>query len=49
MIAGPVDRAGFTDVFDTGIDAKWMITSVNPMARPANPAGARLSVAPMIT
>ena len=49
MIAGPVERAGFTDVFDTGIDTRWMITSVKPIATPANPAGARTSVDPMIT
>ena len=48
-IAGPVERAGLTDVFDTGIDTRWIITSVKPMAMPANPAGARRSVEPMIT
>ena len=30
--AGPIERAGFTDVPVSGIVAKWIIASVKPMA-----------------
>ena len=44
--SGPVLRAGFTDVLVTGMLIRWMSVSPRPMAMGANPAGARLSVAP---
>ena len=47
--AGPVLRAGFTEVLVTGMLTRWMSVSANPMAMPANPTGARLWIAPMIT
>ena len=47
--AGPVLRAGFTEVFVTGMLMRWMRVSAKPIARPANPTGARLCVAPRIT
>ena len=47
--AGPVERAGFTDVFVTGIEIRWISVRHRPMAIGANPAGARLSVAPRMT
>jgi len=47
--AGPVERAGFTDVLVTGMLTRWMIVSVSPIASGANPPGARASVTPMIT
>src|SRR3954464_1437748 len=48
-IAGPVDRAGFTDVLVTGMLTRWINVSESPMARAAKPFDARLSVVPMIT
>jgi hypothetical protein len=47
--AGPVLRAGFTDVLVTGMLTRWIITSARPMASGANPAGALPWVAPMMT
>ena len=47
--AGPVERAGFTEVLVTGMLTRWMSASVKPMARAAKPLDARLSVTPMIT
>lgn len=47
--AGPVLRAGLTDVLVTGMLIRWIRASANPMARGANPAGARPSVAPRMT
>jgi hypothetical protein len=41
--AGPVLRAGFTDVLVTGILIRWIRVSARPMARPARPVGPRLS------
>ena len=41
-------RAGFTDVFVTGIEIRWISVSPRPIARGAKPAGARLSVEPMM-
>src|SRR5512147_447436 len=38
--AGPVLRAGFTDVFVTGIPTRWMSVSPSPIAIGAKPAGA---------
>ena len=39
-------RAGFTDVFVTGMLIRWISVSPRPIAIGAKPAGARLSVAP---
>ena len=47
--AGPKLRAGFTEVFVTGMLMRWIRASVRPMASGASPAGARPSVAPWIT
>jgi hypothetical protein len=49
MIAGPVLRAGFTDVLVMGMLMRWISVSARPMASGANPAGARGSVAPRMT
>src|SRR5262245_16200107 len=46
--AGPVLRAGFTDVLVTGIETRWINVSASPMASGANPAGALPCVAPMM-
>ncbi|MCY1312804.1 hypothetical protein D9M70_632590 [compost metagenome] len=46
--AGPVLRAGLTEVLVTGIEIRWIRVSARPMAIGASPAGARLSVAPRI-
>ena len=40
--AGPVLRAGFTDVFVTGMLIRWIKVRQNPIAKGANPFGARL-------
>ena len=42
--ATPVDRAGLTDVFEIGIEIRWISVSVRPIAKPAKPFGARSSV-----
>ena len=47
--AGPVLRAGFTEVLVTGMLTKWIRVRHRPMARGAKPEGARFSVTPMIT
>ena len=49
--ATPVERAGFTEVFEIGIEIRWIRVSDRPIARPAKPIGARPWVAPrmMIT
>ena len=39
--AGPVLRAGFTEVFVTGMLTRWMRVSASPIAMPAKPTGAR--------
>ena len=44
--ATPVLRAGLTEVLVTGMLMRWMRVRHRPMAMGANPAGARLSVAP---
>jgi len=46
--AGPVLLAGFTDVFVTGMLIRWIRVSAKPIASPANPIGASLSVAPIM-
>jgi len=38
-----------TEVLVTGIEIRWIRVKAKPMAIGANPAGARASVAPMIT
>jgi len=47
--AGPVERAGLTDVLVTGMLIRWISVSASPIGIGANPAGARLSVAPRMT
>ena len=46
--AGPVLRAGFTEVLVTGMLTRWIIVSVSPIASGAKPAGALPCVAPMM-
>ena len=47
--AGPVLRAGLTEVLVTGMLIRWISVSTNPIGIGANPGGIRGSVAPMIT
>ena len=47
--ATPVLRAGFTEVFEIGIEIRWIRVSVSPIDNPAKPCGARSSVEPRIT
>ena len=47
--AGPVERAGFTDVFVIGMLIRWISVSARPIAIGAKPFGARWSVDPRIT
>ena len=44
--AGPVERAGLTEVLVTGIEIRWIRVSARPMAIGAKPAGTRPVVAP---
>jgi hypothetical protein len=44
--AGPILRAGLTEVLVTGIPTKWIKTSTIPIGIPANPTGALISVVP---
>ena len=46
--AGPVLRAGFTEVFVTGMETRWISVRPSPMASGANPAGALPWVEPMM-
>src|SRR3978361_1707039 len=46
--AGPVLRAGLTEVLVTGIDTRWISVSARPMGIPANPLAAPLDVVPMM-
>src|SRR5580704_14761644 len=46
--AGPVLRAGLTDVLVTGIDTRWISVRASPIGNPANPAAAPLEVQPMM-
>ncbi len=39
--AGPVLRAGLTDVLVTGMLIRWISVSARPIASPAKPTGAR--------
>src|SRR5690606_12402732 len=43
-IATPVERAGLTEVFVTGIETRWMSVRVRPIASGAKPAAAFLVV-----
>ena len=47
--AGASERAGFTEVFVTGMLIRWISVSARPMASGARPAGARRSVTPWMT
>ena len=49
MSAGPKLLAGFTDVPSMGIATRWISTKVKPIAKPANPLGARSLVEPRTT
>ena len=44
--AGPIERAGLTDVPVMLMPTRWITTSVRPMARPAKPVGANGWVTP---
>src|SRR6185437_3602328 len=44
--AGPIERAGLTDVPVMLMPTRWMASSVSPMARPAKPVGANGWVTP---
>ena len=48
-MAGPVLRAGLTDVLVTGMLTRWIKVSASPIARPAAPAVDRWCVAPRMT
>jgi hypothetical protein len=48
-MAGPMLRAGFTEVFVTGMLTRWMSVRQRPIAIGARPFEARLSVEPMMT
>src|SRR5215469_12815542 len=47
--AGPVLRAGFTEVLVTGMLIKWISVSTRPIGIGAKPCGTRLSVAPIMS
>src|SRR6185312_3549792 len=47
--AGPVLRAGFTEVFVTGMATRWIRVSASPIGMPANPVAAPFEVVPMMT
>ena len=47
--ATPVERAGLTEVFEIGIEMRWIRVSARPIASGAKPCGARESVAPRMT
>ena len=49
MSAGPVLRAGLTDVLVTGMLTRWMSVRHKPIASGAKPAGALPCVEPMMT
>jgi hypothetical protein len=44
--AGPIERAGLTEVPVMLMPTRWMTTSVKPMASPAKPVGAKGCVTP---
>ena len=45
--AGPVLRAGFTEVLVTGIEIRWIKVRVSPMARPPATASSSRAPSPM--
>src|SRR5713101_4259651 len=47
--AGPVLRAGLTDVLVTGIDTRWIRVRARPIGIPAKPVAAPFDVVPMMT
>ena len=47
--ATAMERAGLTEVLVTGMETRWIIVRVRPMASGAKPAFARESVEPMMT
>ena len=47
--AGPVLRAGLTEVLVTGIEMRWMRVRARPIGMPAKPAAAPFDVVPMMT
>src|ERR1700751_5907845 len=47
--AGPVLRAGLTEVFVTGIDTRWIRVKASPIGIPAKPAAAPFEVVPTMT
>ncbi len=44
--AGPVLRAGLTEVLVIGIEIRWMSVSARPIGMPANPLAAPFDVVP---
>src|SRR6516164_4078895 len=46
--AGPVLRAGLTEVLVTGIDTRWIKVRARPIGMPAKPAAAPFDVLPMM-
>src|SRR5271163_407434 len=46
--AGPVLRAGLTEVLVTGIETRWISVSARPIGIPAKPAAAPFDVVPMM-
>src|SRR5215471_9676017 len=46
--AGPVLRAGLTEVLVIGIEIRWMSVSAKPIGMPANPVAAPFDVVPMM-
>src|SRR4051812_38019996 len=46
--AGPVLRAGLTEVFVTGIEIRWIRVRARPIGMPAKPVAAPLEVVPMM-
>ena len=46
--AGPVLRAGLTDVLVTGIEIRWINTKAKPIGMPAKPVAAPFDVVPMM-
>src|SRR6266849_9079962 len=46
--AGPVLRAGLTEVLVTGIDTRWIKVKARPIGMPAKPVAAPFDVVPMM-
>src|SRR5438105_4026475 len=47
--AGPVLRAGLTEVLVTGIETRWIKVRASPIGTTAKPVAARFDVVPMMT